>query len=204
MIISDLRLLYPWPEVCPDLEFDPEGWCHEEVEAAIRTIMPAGAAVLMELGSWLGKSARIMLDHAPEATVICIDHWLGSKEHKPGGRAESDKLPVLYEQFLRNMWDDRARVIPVRADTLQGMEAVARCGIRPEAIYIDASHDRQAVYRDIDNATRLFPGVPLVGDDWPFASVREAVWRAERDGLFAKIPHRQHGQFWWGCTKEKP
>jgi len=204
MIISDLKLLYPWPAERPALEFDPEGWCHPEVEAAIRTIARPGAAVLMELGSWLGKSARVMLRHAPGATVICVDHWRGSPEHQPGGKAESDKLPILYDQFIRNMWGYRDRVIPVRETTLEGMKIVAHCGLRPEAIYIDASHDRESLYADIQGATSLFPGVPLVGDDWPFTSVKLAVWQAEREGLLVEIPYRQHGQFWWGCTKEEP
>ena len=204
MSIERLKAEHPFPADRPDLDFDPEGWCHEQVQEALRTIMPADATVLMELGSWLGKSARVILDHARDATLICIDHWRGSKEHQAGGSAASDKLPLLYDQFIRNMWDYRGRVIPVVAATVQGMTDVARCGVLPDAIYVDASHDQPAVYADIRTATALFPGVPLIGDDWPFPTVRQAVWQAERDGLFKDIPHRQHGQFWWGCTLEKP
>src|SRR5690606_40474206 len=55
------------------------------------------SVLVVELGSWLGKSTRFLLRQAPHATVVAIDHWKGSAEHQ---RRHRHRLISLYETFL--------------------------------------------------------------------------------------------------------
>lgn len=84
-------------------------------------------------------------------------------------------LPHLYNNFLAVNWDHRDRLIPIREDTAAGLELVAEYGIKPDLIYIDASHDYEDVIWDLELSSRLFPDAQVIGDDYDFPGVRRAV-----------------------------
>ncbi len=67
---------------------------------------------VIEVGSWLGNSARIFAARIPEhGKIYAVDHWLGSIEQ------QSDPfLPHLYQQFLSNIIHSgyTNKVIPVK------------------------------------------------------------------------------------------
>ncbi len=135
----------------------------------------------MELGSLCGLSSRFLAQHAPNATIICIDHWEGSAEHvgRAGHKPEwKERLKELYPRFLRNLWPHRHHVVPMKTTTLDGMQELHGLGIQPEVIYIDASHDTDSVRGDISMAWALFPDAHLVGDDWGFPTVRMGLMQA--------------------------
>ncbi len=201
--IEALRLMYPWPPEKPDMKEDDHGWCRGDIVNGFEQLVKSDMRVILELGSWLGQSARLFHRLAPMATIICIDHWGGNVEHYLVA-ANKRRLPTLYDQFLVNMWDLREQLIPVREKTLKGMDAVRVAGITPDAIYVDASHDPASVEADIAKAAALWPGVTLFGDDWQMDGVRVGVWRAEKSGACKAVPIREHGTHWWSFTKEAP
>ena len=130
--------------------------------------------VIVELGSWLGRSTRFLLDNAPNATVIAIDHWDGSEEHLTDKKFATI-LPVLYETFLVNCWQYKNRLIPVKNSSLLGLQDVYNEKIKPDLVYIDASHDYDAVTKDLEKTFALFPNTIICGDDWGWDPVRTAV-----------------------------
>lgn len=67
------------------------------------------------------------------------------------------------------------RLIPLRMDSVQALRIIASHNIKPEVIYIDASHHYDFVVNDITTCTELFPDAILVGDDWDNPDVRQAV-----------------------------
>jgi hypothetical protein len=145
---------------------------------------------IIEVGSFLGLSTRHIASHLPKGgKVYAVDHWKGSIEHQPGGSAWHPSLPFLYEQFLSNVIHAQLthKIIPLRMDSAEA--AALPCFVLktviPDLIYIDASHETEAVYADL---TRWYPFVQghgiLCGDDWTWPSVRFAVEQfASEQGL---------------------
>lgn len=191
--LDKLRVLYPWPEVKPEVS-------EEAVEitswviplALLKSNLSEGTRLVIELGSWVGESAKLILDHAPNATLICIDHWDGSKlENHRDFQSEyyetyKRMFPTLYEAFLSQCWEYRDRIIPLRAMTLEGLEVVSRFGLEPDLIYVDASHLYEDVKADVSRSYELFPTATLIGDDYSsFLDVRRAVNHFMYDHGFA-------------------
>ncbi len=177
--LSELRERYPWPDRMPNVPPDDHGWFHPCNARVLSRLLGPRTRLVVELGSWLGKSSRFIVQQAPRATLVAIDHWLGSAEHRRAGRADvCQRLPRLYETFLRNCWPWRGRIVPMRATTVAGMQELAALGLAPEAIYVDAGHAVDDVLADLRTAIALFPGARLAGDDYvAFPGVGEAVRR---------------------------
>jgi predicted O-methyltransferase YrrM len=121
--------------------------------------------IVIELGSWLGKSTRHIASLLPEdGVVFAVDHWLGSAEHQ-----ESVQRPYLFEQFLSNVIHEQLthKIIPLRMTTLEAADEFKRRFIFPDLIYVDASHDETSVYQDLQAYYPLVHGHGILcGDDW--------------------------------------
>lgn len=163
-----LAQLAQWPQQKPLVAKNNDGSMfinHQPLGAILNKNM----RLIFEFGSWLGASTRFILDHAPNAVVIAIDHWKGSEEHFDDPRF-STKLPTLYETFLVNCWEYKNRLIPLRMTTLEGMARVHQLGLEPDLIYVDAAHDYDSVMQDLTMAYAYFPGAILCGDDWRWSA----------------------------------
>jgi len=176
MSIESLRKKYQWPMEKPNVPpkyskgNTPEGWCHGNNVNMFKTLVNENTKVIIDAGSWLGLSAWHFLNLAPNATVICLDTWQGSVEHK-----KNAILPVLYETFLVNMWQYKNRIIPVKADGSNGLAELYDHSIKPDLVYIDMAHDKGSVIRDIYNAWTRFPDAQICGDDYTWTGVKEAL-----------------------------
>ena len=99
-------------------------------------------------------------------------------------------LPNLYEYFLSNVIQEgqglTRKIIPVRMDSLSAAQSLE---VQADIIYIDASHDSESVYRDLQVwFPHVKPGGILCGDDWGWDTVREGVNRfAQEKGLDIEI-----------------
>lgn len=173
--LDALRLMYPWPAVrpigsegCSDGAGHAKGW--PLPENIIGSNLSDDTRCVIELGTWLGNSARFILRHAPNATVICVDHWKGSPEHL-GFKSSASALPTLYEDFLSICWEDRDRLVPVRETTVEGMRIISELNLVPDLVFIDAAHDYESVKADLETANRLFPKSTIIGDDYLGVSI---------------------------------
>jgi hypothetical protein len=182
--LGRLRRAFPWPAAKPDVESSTEhaGWLGDGTDQALTSVLSDRTQVVVELGAWLGMSTRFIAEKSPHATVVSVDHWQGSPEHR--ARAEFRSiLPTLYETFLAQCWSFRDRIVPLRMSTLEGLRTVARFGIDPDVIYIDAEHSYEAVTSELELASELFPRARLIGDDFDWRGVREAAQNfARRNG----------------------
>jgi predicted O-methyltransferase YrrM len=174
--VERLRRAYPWPDVKPERGESPKqaGWLGEGTERVLEQALSDKTHVVVELGAWLGLSSRYIADRAPNATVISIDHWRGNPEHHKQSELQS-LLPVLFETYQSECWSYRDRLISLRMSTLDGLKTVAEHGIEPDIVYIDAEHSYEAVTAELELASELFPRARLMGDDFDWRGVREAV-----------------------------
>lgn len=173
--LGELRDSHRWPEAPPDVEPEPAlGWLSDKTREILLKHVPADARLIVELGSWLGLSARFLLDHAPHATLVAVDRWTPLDRHREMPDIQH-VLPRLYETFLRNNWDYRDRLVPVRSDTLDGLRELANRKIEPNVIYVDADHSYEAVRAELQFIQKHFPRTIVVGDDFNWDGVGRAV-----------------------------
>lgn len=127
-----------------------EGWLSEG-EAGLLHELAAGCGgrgVIVEIGSWKGKSTIILADgsrRGPRARVYAVDPHSGSPEHVAKyGRVDT------YGEFLANI--SRAGVgdlvVPVRKTSA---EAAAGFGLGVELLFIDGAHDFASVKLDFES-----------------------------------------------------
>lgn len=130
--------------------------------------------LIIELGSWMGGSANVLCDAHPDATVVCVDTWEGSVEHR-GNPFFEPFLENLQDAFFHAVWPHRERVIAIRDLSWNGLQMVHDAGVKADMVYVDASHQRKDVLKDLETARRLFPGAIIIGDDWHWPGVVYAV-----------------------------
>lgn len=123
--------------------------------------------VIVELGSYLGRSTRAIADHT-EGFVIAIDDWQGPRD--------VEKVDIdLWEQFnFANAALIAAQKIrPVRFDhtNLQQLSI----SFEPDMIFIDGAHDYMSVMRDIDWAKKCVKKGLICGHDAAFEGVALAL-----------------------------
>jgi hypothetical protein len=164
MINNDFFKDYKYPLEFPQVPKDDHGWFPKWNEELLVPNV-TDKKLVVELGSWLGKSTRKWLTNS-NANVICIDTWQGSVEHTERRKDVIGKLPTLKDTFLNNQEEWRERVFPVQMNTVQGMAELYKYQIYPDFIYIDASHQYEDVYTDLAMAYNYFPNAFICGDDW--------------------------------------
>ena len=109
----------------------------------------------------------------------------------------------LHLAFLANMWDERARLFPLRMDSCQGLRTVHELGAPVGLVYIDADHSTQSVLSDLRTATSCFPDALICGDDWCWRSVRDAVEEFARQSGSVRV-HAHPAENWWWLEPERP
>lgn len=189
--LRKLQSKYKWPNKKPSVKKDDHSAFFVNARQ-LEGILNDKMCLIVELGPWLGCSTRFILDHAPNAIVLTIDHWKGSAEHFNMPQVR-DKLPTLYETFLVNCWEYQKRLIPMKTTTLQGLDEIHACGLQPDFLYIDASHDFQSVMSELQKIHSYFPKSLISGDDWSWPEVRKAVETFSHQYRFRVLAE---GNFW--------
>lgn len=173
MLLEELRSIFSFPSIKPSILPNEQGWFCNQNEI-LEIFSKKKYSTLLEIGTWLDQSTLFFLRNFPDLQVICLDHWLGSIEHLED-KQWRDYIPTLYDTFLANVWDFKSRIIPLRADCYTGLKLLEKFNITPDIIYLDGSHDYESVYYDLTNITKLFPSSKLIGDDWRYQSIQQAL-----------------------------
>ncbi|MEO8558392.1 MAG: class I SAM-dependent methyltransferase [Rhodospirillales bacterium] len=183
------------------LALDLQGWGsnHPVFERMIDQLKPR---LIVEVGSWKGASAihmaQLMKQKGLSGEIVCIDTFLGSPEHwtnpefRPGLRLKHGQ-PRLYDQFISNIVHSGMQdiITPFAISSTAAAVVLARANVRPELIYIDASHEYEDVKRDLELYWQLLaPGGVMLGDDflpmW-YGVIRAASEFAKTYGLDLQI-----------------
>lgn len=140
---------------------------------------------IIEVGTWKGQSAITMgnavRDFNLNTTIHCVDTWLGAIEFWTTGRNTGERnlmtingYPQVYYQFLSNVVHNNLQnvILPFPNTSENGYRYFKHFNITAQMIYIDASHEEDDVYKDLNNYYELLEnnGI-LFGDDyqkdWP-------------------------------------
>jgi predicted O-methyltransferase YrrM len=183
--------MFKFPDVKPSVKPDMHGWFNNDNKIFLKNIINKQQKIIIELGSWLGSSTRWFCDNT-NATIYAVDHWLGSNEHQ--GRVDvKDKLPILYETFIVNCWEYKDRIVPIRLNTIAGLQYLYDNQIVPDVIYVDASHEEADVIADIEKCLELFPDALITGDDWSWKNKKHNKRYTVRDAvLLVALKHKLH------------
>lgn len=172
-----------------DYRCEIDGWGGDS-PAFVELIKQTRPALIIEVGSWKGASAITMADaiasEGIDGKILCIDTWLGAVEfwmdQSDMTRFQSLNCrygyPQVYYQFLANICHRRhqSRIVPFPIDSSSAALWLMAHGVTADLIYIDGSHEEEAVYQDLlDYSAVLKPGGRLFGDDWTWSGVRAAV-----------------------------
>ena len=166
------------------LPLNNHGWASQSpaLTHAIATVKPS---LIIEIGTWMGGSARFMAkvakNHGLNVEIVCIDTFLGSVEHwtkESYLMTLKNGRPNIYEQFLSNtLHEDLQDIItPFPVDSINGFMVLQKYGIKVDMIYIDAGHDYESVSADLKRWPQLLrDGGILVGDDYHHPPIIQAV-----------------------------
>lgn len=167
----------------------PQARDSEALRSLIDVVKPG---VLIEFGSWEGRSALAFAQRASETElpteIVCVDTWLGSPEHWRNDFPDSEwsfehlKIvggePRVLDTFRQAMRyhgvEDRVSIL--RATTTLASIYLLRIGKLADLVYVDAEHSFRAVRSDLQIAsTILRDGGVIAGDDFVWSSVQMAV-----------------------------
>jgi len=141
--------------------------------------------LIVEVGTWKGQSVINMVTHIKntniDCKIMCIDTWLGAIEFWSWASNTQDRnlllkngYPQVYYQFLSNVVHNGLQdiILPFPNTSENGFRYLSYKNLKPEMIYIDASHEEDDVYKDIKNFySVLSEGGVMFGDDytkdWP-------------------------------------
>jgi len=165
-----------------------DGWTEgPELEWLARQALLARTVI--EVGSYLGRSARALSDHC-RGVVYCVDLW-GGFDDVPDPRNDA-----YYNAFLRNLGDriSDGAVVPIRTDSLLWAP-----DLTADLVFLDGDHECPRVTSEILKYGALVaPGGILCGHDysanWP--GVVEAV-----DRMFPGAVRRERS-IWWVKKEE--
>lgn len=171
--------------------------------------------------TWVAKYFKAH-DEFKDSYVLSMDTWLldlrftwnGLKSQNvketqtstyfTGTSKTQGGYSTMYYHFLMNCIksDTTDRIIPIPTASQNGAMALLSHGIRPDIIYVDASHSNPDVLIDYENFyTILRPGGVIAFDDTGVPAVRAAL-----DALVKKYKldiHEIHKQAWIYKMKEK-
>lgn len=154
-----------------DIPMDP-GFFHPDTKKLLGLLLP-GCETVLELGTFVGTSTAFIAKRVDK--VLTVDHFEGSLDHDKEWLEKSFPLG-LFETFCRNIQEYlRPKITVYKMKTLEAMASIAENGIRPDIIFIDASHEYADVYTDLHTALTLFPDSLVVLDDWIWQNPNEEM-----------------------------
>ncbi len=159
------------------LPLDMQGWGSQSpiFESVIVTTK---AALIIEVGSWKGSSAinmaSLMKKHGIAGEIVCVDTWLGGEQlwldpQGPNASPRRFGRPTVYEQFIANIIHSKHTdlITPLPVDSITAATVLSKKQVSADAIYIDASHDYDHVFADLQAWWPLLKtGGIFFGDDY--------------------------------------
>jgi len=202
---------------------DTHGWMHDEFSRIINSSLSGrdrnAPLIIFEVGSWKGKSCITIADTVKKmgfknVRILAVDTWLGSPEFwttdiNDPMRGVSLNLvngyPSVFYTFTKNVkyfgHDDI--VSPFSISSLQAADVLKYYGLKADLIYVDASHEYDAVKADMaafwpllnnggimlgDDYTACWPGVVKAVNEFGQGEIDGVVWKFVQGQVIPKQP----------------
>ncbi|CAN0884841.1 hypothetical protein LINGRAHAP2_LOCUS14960 [Linum grandiflorum] len=162
--------------------------------------------VIIEVGTFLGASAIHMAALTRElgldTVILCVDDfrgWPGFRDKFEFVKYVNGDVLLLY-QFMQNAAysNSTGSVLPVPFSAGSALQKLCEWGVYGDLIEIDAGHDFNSAWADINRAYRILrPGGVIFGHDYFTVADNRGVRRAVN--LFAQMNGlrvRADGQHW--------
>jgi hypothetical protein len=200
-IEEKIRLDNPWPDIesmkdVERIQLSLDGGGREIIDKLIKK---NNIKSFVEVGAFLCGSTRRWLECSSDLTVYCVDIWganlkvfiealISIYPDWLKSQVDQDQLRKLIDYFdkygvkevaLNNIKEYKDRVIPIQRGAPDVYEYLSSCGLKPDAIYIDARKE----WQEFIGAHESFPDTILCGDDWTWKGpkgdypVREYVYK---------------------------
>ena len=140
-----------------------------------------GNEVIVEVGSWKGRSAVFMgvllhnyfKEHNKAPKFFAVDHFKGSDEKAHHEDPICNK-GLLFAEFQNNIYQVQKFVTPIKAPSVEAAQTFEDNSI--DFLLIDGGHTYEDVYSDIKAwITKMKPGSIICGDDANWSGVRQAA-----------------------------
>lgn len=179
-------------------------------QESVKLRMQGQPMVIVELGSWTGKSALAMaagVEPGHEYTLYCVDHWQGTGTDRMRLVAQQAGSDSVFETFMQNTAHNR-KIVPLRGHTQDiakqwlALSASRMAGVYHGSIdflFIDAGHTYEECKADIEAWMPFVrPGGVICGHDfnyqWPgvVQAVNE-VFQGQKFQVGGSIWVKRHG-----------
>ncbi|CAN1762321.1 hypothetical protein LINPERHAP1_LOCUS8318 [Linum perenne] len=172
-------------------------------ETLVQKVRPR---VIIEVGTFLGASAIHMAELTRElgldTVILCVDDfrgWPGFREKFEFVKYVNGDVLLMY-QFMQNAAysNSTGSVLPVPFSSGSALQKLCEWGVYGDLIEIDAGHDFNSAWADINRAYRILrPGGVIFGHDYFTVADNRGVRRAVN--LFAQmngLKVKADGQHW--------
>lgn len=140
-------------------------------------VLDPQSKVILEINPLYGEFTQLLVSHFPSASVYCVDSW---NTEAWTSEAVSNRLLRLQEEsplfptFVRNLWEDKDRVVPMKVDLRTAIQCLKDEGKDVDFVFVNCRHpltiDLRACLEDL---LSMLPFCPIIGDS--FRQVDEAV-----------------------------
>ena len=168
------------------IEPNNHGWLSTNTRLCLENtikIVKSDNLVVVELGSWLGQSACVILQTMKSGQLYCFDHFqnVAATDYSFKEPHPLDKFWLTvprYETFCRNVapfLKSSVRAYTVKYDVVKSVHIMRMYFIKPDIVFIDAIKNTHILMTYLTDLFKFSSLCIVVGDDYVFDSVKEAV-----------------------------
>jgi hypothetical protein len=152
---------------------DLQGWVNCGFPSAFKKAIEGTTdPLVIEVGTYKGASAVVMAQTLQgRGKILCVDTWLGAPEFWWDVRdmPKINGYPSIFFTFTKNIKTLGLQnvITPFPISSQQAADVLKRYHVQADVIYIDGSHEYEAVLSDIKAYWPLLrPGGVMLGDDF--------------------------------------
>lgn len=140
---------------------------------------------ILEIGSFEGRSAIFFLKYLPNSTLVCIDPFGGSAEHRDPASPHFSPMSAVERRFDDNLASFEQRFEKRKGTSAAIVPLLAQEKYRFDLIYVDGDHRAASAYNDAAISWPLLnAGGIMIFDDYQW-ELHRPVYDRPKAGIDA-------------------